>query len=139
MERTLFILKPDAVRRNLIGPIITRIENKGFKIVNCRMELLSLGMASQHYDEHKDKDFFSSLVAFMTSGPVLLLCVEAPDAIKQGRIFISSIRADFSIDKTENVIHASDSNLSAKREISMFFPSNILTSEAYVMAHATHQ
>lgn len=128
MERTLFILKPDAVRRNLIGTIISRIEQKGFKIVDCRIEQLSKEKAERHYDEHRGKDFFESLVAFMISGPVLLLAVEGFDAIRQGRFFIGAInlpgtiRGDYSLSKTENVIHASDSNISAERELELFFP-----------------
>lgn len=119
MEKTLLILKPDAFERRLIGEIIKRIEMKGFKIVNVKFEYLSKEKAEKFYKVHKDKNFFNELINFMTSGPILSIELEGENAILLLRKLIGatkpeeremgSIRGDFAIGITENLVHASDS------------------------------
>lgn len=131
MERTLLILKPDAFRRGLVGEIIRRVELKGFKIVNMKFECLSREKAERFYEEHRGKDFFDKLINYITSGPILAIELEGKNAIKMLRILIGatdpleremgSIRGDFSMDVTENLVHASDSEESFKREKRIIF------------------
>ncbi len=133
-ERTLIILKPDAVRRGLIGRIISRIEDKKLKIIGAKMKQLDEEILKEHYKEHIGKDFFSSLVNFMKQSPVLLMVVEGEQAIPIMRKLIGktkvedaepgTIRGDFAIKTTENLVHASDSKESAEREIKLFFEDN---------------
>ena len=129
MERTLIILKPDAVQRGLVGKIISRFERSGLKILDCYMDLLTPELANEHYDEHKGKDFYGGLIAFITSGPVLILALEGLGAIGKARMLMGSttvpgsIRGDFCQYYTgHNLVHGSDSKESAKRELSLFFP-----------------
>ncbi len=131
MERSLVILKPDAVRRRLIGRIISRFEEKGFRIAAMKLMQIPLEMAERNYAVHQGRPFYDGLLKFMTSGPVVLMVVEAPRAIEVTRKMMGAtfgmnaepgtLRGDFSIAKTFNLIHGSDSAESAEREISIFF------------------
>lgn len=130
-ERTLLMIKPDGVRRCLVGSIITRIEQKGLTISAMRMFHMDEGFASAFYAEHVGRDFFPGLVAFMTSGPVIALEIEAPDAVSVIRTMIGAtcpedripgtIRADYSTQLTENVVHGSSSSSDAERELELIF------------------
>lgn len=131
MEKTLVILKPDCVARGLMGEVISRFEAKGLRIVGMRMELIETSVAEVHYAEHKGKPFFQSLLDFITSGPVVLLAVEGVEAIGVVRKMVGAtsgraaepgtIRGDFGMSKGFNLIHASDSLESAKRELELYF------------------
>jgi len=131
IEQTLFILKPDAVERNLIGEIISRFENKKFKLVKLKMFSFTKEMADQFYSEHKDKPFFNELVSFITSSPVVAAVVERENAIEKTREIIGAtdptkamkdtIRKDFGIGITKNTIHASDSQQSFEKEVNVVF------------------
>ncbi|MDR1311990.1 MAG: nucleoside-diphosphate kinase [Burkholderiaceae bacterium] len=132
IERTLSILKPDAVGKNLIGEIYSRFERAGLKIVAARMQQLSTVDAEGFYEEHRERPFFGELVGFMTSGPVLVQVLEGEDAIARNRELMGAtnpkdagkgtIRADFADSITANIVHGSDSALSAAREVAYFFP-----------------
>ncbi|MEU6392750.1 nucleoside-diphosphate kinase [Streptomyces sp. NPDC046939] len=132
-QRTLVLLKPDAVRRGLIGEIVGRIERKaGWTISALELRSLSQETLEQHYGEHKGKPFYEPLVAFMSSGPVVALVVEGERVIEGVRQLAGptdpiaaapgSIRGDFGVIVRENLIHASDSEESAARELKLFFP-----------------
>ncbi len=131
MERTLVLLKPDAVERRLCGALIGRIERKGLRIAGMKLMQLTSETAMQHYAEHREKDFFSDLVAFITSGPLLALIVEGDNAVQMMRSIMGAtdpakaapgtIRSDYATSVRYNVIHGSDSPESAKREIALFF------------------
>lgn len=131
LQRTLIILKPDAVKRGLVGKIITRFEEKGLKIVAMKMVQLDKETLEKHYEEHKGKPFFESLVNFMHSGPVILAILEGFDAIKVVRKLVGktngreaepgTIRGDFSMSQQNNLIHASADEEVAEREIKLFF------------------
>ncbi|MGP9020844.1 nucleoside-diphosphate kinase [Streptomyces sp. BR1] len=132
-QRTLVILKPDAVRRGLIGEVIGRIERKaGWTIPALELRTLDQGTLEQHYGEHKGKPFYEPLMGFMASGPVVVLVVEGERAIEGVRQLAGptdpiaaapgSIRGDFGTIVRENLIHASDSEESAERELKLFFP-----------------
>ncbi|POX47337.1 nucleoside-diphosphate kinase [Streptomyces sp. Ru72] len=132
-SRTLVLLKPDAVRRGLIGEIIGRIERKaGWTISALDMRTLDQDTLEQHYGEHKGKPFYEPLVEFMASGPVVALVVEGERVIEGLRALAGatdplaatpgSIRGDFGVIVRENLIHASDSEESAERELKIFFP-----------------
>ena len=134
METTLVLLKPDAVRRNLMSEIIGRFERRGFTFRGMRLLQLDRATAEQHYAEHAGKPFFGDLVDFITRSPALLLVVEGPsDTFKVVRQMMGvtnpkeaapgTIRGDLAIEMTENLIHGSDSPESASREIGLFFPS----------------
>ena len=130
-ERTLFIVKPDAVSRNLVGQVITRFEQKGFKLLQLKMFTFSQSQAEKFYDVHKDKPFFGELTSFITSGPVVAAIIEGNNAIATTRIMIGatksfeaepgSIRGDFGLGFSENVIHASDSQESFDHESRVAF------------------
>ncbi|NAZ11394.1 MAG: nucleoside-diphosphate kinase [Desulfurococcales archaeon] len=130
-ERTFVMIKPDAVRRGLIGEIISRFEKKGFRIIALKMIKMTTEQAEELYSPHKDKPFFRSLVEFATSGPVVVMVLEGNNAIDVVRLMIGStdarkaapgtIRGDYGLDIQENVIHASDSNDSYEREYKIFF------------------
>lgn len=132
MERTLSIIKPDAVSRNLIGKILTRFEDAGLKIVAGRIMQLTKQQASEFYAVHKDRPFFSELVSYMITGPVFVSCLEGKDAVALNRKLMGAtdpkkadpgtIRADFSIDLTQNSVHGSDSVENAATEVRFFFP-----------------
>lgn len=129
--KTFFMIKPDGVQRNLIGQIISRVEVKGFNITKIKMMTISKELAEEHYGEHKDKPFFNDLVSFITSGPVVAMQVEGKDAVLQIRNIMGatnpnestpgSIRGDLATELDKNVVHGSDSDESAERELSLFF------------------
>ena len=129
--KTFFMIKPDGVKRNLIGEIILRVEEKGFKITKIKMMTISQDLAEEHYWEHKDKPFFSDLVSFITSGPVVAMQVEGENVVAQIRNLMGatnpsdatpgSIRGDLATELDKNVVHGSDSDESAERELNLFF------------------
>ena len=131
-ESTLVIVKPDAVRRGLIGEILGRLERKGLRIEGLRSARLAKELAERHYEEHQEKPFFGELVAFITDGDVVLAKVTGPQAISVVRALMGptdprsappgTIRGDFGTIITENLIHGSDSPESAARELALFFP-----------------
>ena len=132
-ERTLVLIKPDAVERQLIGEIISRIERKGLTIAALELRHVSEELAGQHYAEHEGKPFFGSLLEFITSGPVVAAIVEGPRAIAAFRQVAGgtdpvekatpgSIRGDLGLETQFNLVHGSDSTDSAKREIALWFP-----------------
>lgn len=131
MERTLVLIKPDAMQRGLAGEIISRLERRGLKITAIRLVKVSKALAKKHYAEHEGKPFFPGLVDYITSSPIIAAVFEGSDAIKATRQTMGatnpleaatgSIRADFGIEKGRNLTHASDSPASAKREIALFF------------------
>ncbi len=131
IERTLSIIKPDAVAKNVIGEIYSRFEKAGLKIVAARMIHLSQAQAEGFYAEHKARPFFADLVSFMTSGPVMVQVLEGEDAVLKNRELMGAtnpaeaqagtIRADFAQSIDENAVHGSDSTESAQREIAYFF------------------
>jgi nucleoside-diphosphate kinase len=130
-ERTLVLIKPDGVRRGLVGEVIARIERKGLAIRELQMRTLDTQTAQEHYAEHTDKPFFGELVSFITGGPLVALAVEGPDAVRAMRVLMGatnpidaapgSIRGDFATIITENIVHGSDSPASAERELKLFF------------------
>ena len=129
--KTFFMIKPDGVQRNLVGEIISRVEAKGFLITKIKMMTISKELAEQHYGEHKDKPFFNDLVSFITSGPVVAMQVEGENVVLQIRNLMGatnpsestpgSIRGDLATELDKNVVHGSDSDESAERELSLFF------------------
>ncbi|MHC4976660.1 MAG: nucleoside-diphosphate kinase [Planctomycetota bacterium] len=131
METTLIIFKPDAVQRGLMGQIMHRFERKGLQIVGCKMIRISQHMAERHYEAHKDKPFYEGLVRFMTGSPVLVLAIRGVGAIEvcrklMGATFGSkaeggTIRGDFGVSNSFNLIHGSDSPEAAERELEIFF------------------
>ncbi|MCH2134473.1 MAG: nucleoside-diphosphate kinase [Phycisphaerales bacterium] len=133
METTLIILKPDAVQRGLMGRIISRFEDKGIQVVGARMMKISPELAATHYESHHGKPFYDGLVNFMTSSPVLVLALRGVGAIAicrkmMGATFGSSadagtIRGDFGVSNSFNLIHGSDSPEAAERELGLFFKS----------------
>jgi len=130
-EQTLIIVKPDAVKRSLTGKILTRFERKGFQIVKLKMLNFTKDMAEIFYSEHKSKPFFGELVSFITSGRVVAAVIEANNAISTTRLMIGatksfeaspgSIRGDFGLGISENIIHASDSLESFEKEVKVVF------------------
>ena len=132
MERTLVLIKPDGVRRNIIGEVISRIERKGLKIVAMELRTLDEETAKAHYEEHVEKPFFSSLVEFITGGPLVAMVVEGNRAIEAFRSLAGAtdpvlaapgtIRGDYGLDVQANIVHGSDSTYSAEREIKIWFP-----------------
>jgi nucleoside-diphosphate kinase len=133
-ERTLSIIKPDAVAKNVIGEIYSRFEKAGLKIVASKMMHLTQEQAEGFYAEHKERPFFNDLVAFMTSGPVVVQVLEGEGAILKNRELMGAtnpkeadagtIRADFASSIDANAVHGSDSAASAEREIAYFFSDN---------------
>jgi len=131
MERTLIILKPDAVQRGLCGQILARFEQKGLQIVGLKFMKLPPQLVETHYEPHRGKPFYAGLVRFMTSSPVIVLALEGKDAIAiarkmMGKTFGSqaepgTIRGDFGVSNSYNLIHGSDSPESATRELGLFF------------------
>jgi nucleoside-diphosphate kinase len=132
MDKTLFIVKPDAVRRKLVGAALKALEEGGLRIAGMRMLTLEKAQAERFYDVHKDKPFFSDLVEFMTSGPVVVGVAVGPDAVVRWRELMGAtdptkakegtIRARFGENIQMNAVHGSDSEENARREIGFFFP-----------------
>jgi nucleoside-diphosphate kinase len=131
METTLIILKPDAVQRGLMGRILSRFEDKGLQVVGCKLTQISQDLAARHYEAHKAKPFYPGLVKFMTSSPVLVLALRGNGAITIARNMMGAtfgskanpgtIRGDFGVSNSFNLIHGSDSPEAAERELSLFF------------------
>lgn len=138
IERTLSIIKPDAVAKNVIGEIYSRFEKAGLKIVAAKMLQLDDESAGGFYAEHKERPFFKDLIEFMTSGPVMVQVLEGEDAVMQNRNLMGAtnpaeaeagtIRADFAKSIDANAVHGSDSTTSAAREVSYFFNDNEICS-----------
>jgi nucleoside-diphosphate kinase len=132
MERTLSIVKPDGVKKNLIGEVIKRFEQQGLRIAAMRMLRMSIDDAKGFYIIHKERPFYDSLTSFMTEGPIVVVVVEGENAINKVRQIMgatnpkdaapSTIRADFASDIEHNIVHGSDSRESAAYEIPYFFP-----------------
>lgn len=140
MERTLIIFKPDAMNRNLVGRILTRFEDKGLRIAALKLQRSPRAQVERHYEVHKERPFYSSLVEFMTSGPVIIAVLEGPGAITVVRKLLGAthgrdaepgtIRGDFGLDQQYNLVHASDSPETARMEIELFFkPEEIVSYE----------
>jgi nucleoside-diphosphate kinase len=131
MDRTLILVKPDAFARHLTGEIIARFERKGLQLAALRMMTLDEEMARRHYAEHEGKPFFDGLLAFITSGPIVAMILEGPNAIEAARqligstngieAFPGSIRGDYALEVRRNLVHGSDSPESAEREAAIFF------------------
>ncbi|MGC9106330.1 MAG: nucleoside-diphosphate kinase [Thermoprotei archaeon] len=131
LQRTFVMIKPDGVRRGLVGEIISRFEKRGMKIVAMKMMYMDRATAEKLYEEHKGKSFFEELISYVTSGPVVAMVIEADEAVSVVRKMIGAtdpkeaapgtIRGDYALSKAENVIHASDSPEKAAREMSIFF------------------
>ncbi len=131
METTLIIFKPDAVQRGLTGKILTRFEDKGLQIVGMKLMKISQELAATHYESHKGKPFYNGLVGFMTSSPVVVLAVRGVGAITIARNLMGAtfgskaapgtIRGDFGVSNSFNLIHGSDSPEAAARELKLFF------------------
>jgi len=134
METTLIILKPDAVQRGLCGRIISRFEEKGLQIVGAKLMKISQNLAAKHYEAHREKPFYEGLVRFMTSSPVWVLAVRGKGAIAISRKMMGAtfgsnaepgtIRGDFGVSNSFNLIHGSDSPDAASRELELFFDEN---------------
>jgi nucleoside-diphosphate kinase len=130
-ESTLLIVKPDGVRRGLVGEVLRRVECKGLRIAEMRQMTIDRALAEEHYAEHRDKAFFGELVEFITSGPVVVARLEGEGAIDVWRRLMGptdpatappgTIRGDLGLVITENVVHGSDSSESADRELKLFF------------------
>jgi nucleoside-diphosphate kinase len=131
VESTLLIVKPDGVRRGLVGEVLRRVEAKGLRIAEMRLMTIDRTTAEEHYGEHREKPFFGELVAFITSGPVVVARLEGEGAIDVWRTLVGptdpagappgTIRGDLGLIITENVVHGSDSPESAERELKLFF------------------
>lgn len=136
IESTLLIVKPDGVRRGLVGEVLGRVEARGLTIESMRVMTIERSVAEEHYAEHVDKPFFGELVDFITSGAVLALAVRGEDAIGGVRSLMGAthpkdaapgtIRGDLATLLSENVVHGSDSSASARRELRLFFPDGLL-------------
>lgn len=131
IERTLVLLKPDAVQRGLIGEIIGRFERRGLKTVGMKMLWATRKQAEEHYAEHKGKDFYDNLVDYLVSGPIVAMCLEGPSAVGVVRGMVGpykleetipgTIRGDLSSSRMKNLVHASDAPESASRELKIWF------------------
>jgi len=131
MERTLIIFKPDAVQRGLCGEILTRFEKKGLQIAGLKFTRIAQATAEKHYEPHKGKPFYAGLIQFMTSSPVVVVALEGKDAIAIARNLMGAtfgskaapgtIRGDFGVSNSYNLIHGSDSAESATKELALFF------------------
>jgi nucleoside-diphosphate kinase len=131
-ERTLVLLKPDTVRRGLVGEVVSRFEAKGLSIVRMELRTIDGEVADQHYAEHVERDFYPPLRDFVTSGPLVAMVLEGDEAIAVVRAIAGAtdgrkaapgtIRGDFSLSNRENLVHGSDSPESAERELALWFP-----------------
>jgi nucleoside-diphosphate kinase len=132
MEKTFVMIKPDGIKRGLVGEIINRYERKGLKIVAAKLMKVTKDMAREHYREHAEKPFFAELIEYITSAPVFAMILEGDKAISLVRLINGAtkvedalpgtIRGDFATSTTENLVHGSDSTESAGREIALWFP-----------------
>ncbi len=130
-QRTLVLCKPDTVQRQLVGMVISRLEEKGLKIIGMKMLRVDEDLARQQYQEHVEKAFFSDLISFITASPVVAIAVEGNNAVEVVRRLmgatnpqdaaVGTIRGDFGLNLTKNMVHGSDSLGSAKRELALFF------------------
>jgi len=135
-ERSLILIKPDGVQRLLVGRVIARLEDKGLKLVGLKLEHVSRDFAEQHYAVHRERPFFAGLVAFITSGPLVALAVEGPNAIAVVRSMVGAtrpweaspgtIRGDFALEVAQNLIHASDGPETAATELALWFPDGVV-------------
>jgi nucleoside-diphosphate kinase len=135
MSQTLILVKPDAFERALTGEVLARFERKGLRIAALKMMTASEAIAHEHYAEHSEKPFFGELVEFITGGPLVAAVLEGPEAVRAARQLIGatnpveaetgSIRGDFALEVTFNMVHGSDSDESAAREIAIWFPEGI--------------
>ena len=131
-ERTLVLVKPDGVRRGLVGEVVTRLERKGLTLVAMELRTLARETAEEHYGEHRERPFFGELVDFITGGPLVAMVVEGPRAVEAVRTLMGvtdpvksapgSLRGDYALEIGQNLVHGSDSPESAEREIKIFFP-----------------
>ncbi|RBW70283.1 nucleoside-diphosphate kinase [Bacillus taeanensis] len=131
MEKTFLMVKPDGVQRNLVGEIVSRFERKGFQLVGAKLMTISQELAEKHYGEHKERPFFGELVEFITSGPVFAMVWQGENVIATARKMMGAtnpaesapgtIRGDYGVVMSMNVIHGSDSPESAEREVNLFF------------------
>lgn len=131
MERTFLMVKPDGVQRSLIGKIVAKFEEKGFQLIGAKLMMIDSELAEKHYQEHKEKPFFPELVDFITSGPVFAMVWEGKNVVQVARNMMGktnpaeaasgTIRGDYGVNVSMNVIHGSDSLESAEREIQLFF------------------
>src|SRR5215469_14190996 len=138
MQRTLVIVKPDGVQRGLVGPILTRLESRGLKLVGLKLVQVSSDLAARHYAEHVGKPFYAGLLAYITSAPVVVACVEGTSAVQMVRNTVGAtnplnaapgtIRGDFALDIGRNLIHASDAPETADRELALWFAPEELVS-----------
>lgn len=136
VETTLVLVKPDGMRRALAGEIVARLERRGFELRGARLLKIPRALAQQHYAEHKGKSFYGDLVSFISSGPVLALAVRGESAIATVRTMMGAtnpldsapgtIRGDYALELSENIVHGSDSKSSATRELKLFFPDGLL-------------
>jgi nucleoside-diphosphate kinase len=132
MDRTLILVKPDAFARNLTGEIIARFERKGLRLAALKMMDVTDEIAHEHYAEHAGREFYAGLLAFITSGPIVAMILQGPNAVAAARQLIGatdgikaapgSIRGDYALNMQQNLTHGSDSDVSAAREIKIFFP-----------------
>jgi nucleoside-diphosphate kinase len=131
LQKTLVLLKPDAVQRGLVGELVSRLERKGLKLVGMKLARMDDALARQHYAEHVDKPFFKGLAEFITSGPLVAMAIEGEDAIGMVRTLMGetnpanaapgTVRGDYAVSIGLNLVHGSDSPESAKRELALFF------------------
>ncbi len=136
MERTLILFKPDAVQRGLCGKLLSRFEEKGLKIVALKFMKITPELAARHYEAHKERPFYPGLVKFMTSSPVVALCLEGNNAIKVCRNLMGAtnsaeaapgtMRGDLGMSRSYNLVHGSDGPEAAVREIGLFFPEGVV-------------
>jgi nucleoside-diphosphate kinase len=136
VETTLVLVKPDGMRRGLAGEVLSRLERRGLELRGARLLKITRSLAQQHYAEHKGKPFYSGLVSFITSGPVLALAVRGESAVGVVRTMMGAtnpldsapgtLRGDFALELSENIVHGSDSKASAKRELGLFFPDGLV-------------
>jgi nucleoside-diphosphate kinase len=131
--RTLFLCKPDAVERGLVGAIVGRVEAKGIRIVALELRTIDANLAGRHYEEHRERPFFADLVAFITRGPLVAMVLDGGEdtwKVVRGLMGVTNpreaapgtIRGDFALETGENLVHGSDGPESAEREIALFFP-----------------
>lgn len=142
-EQTFLMVKPDGVQRGLVGNVISRLENKGFKLVAMKMLRIDKDLAARHYGEHKGKPFYDGLIEFITSAPVVAMVWEGDDVVAMVRSLIGatdprkaepgSIRGDLAVFMGKNIVHGSDSLESAEREIALFFSDSEICSYKQVI------